>query len=58
LLAYGQSDEYSFVFRKDTGLYSRRCIAITHGLYLATFTYLYLITSKIPIGGKKKKKYF
>ena len=24
LLAYGQSDEYSFVVRKDTGLYSRR----------------------------------
>jgi tRNA(His) guanylyltransferase len=24
LLAYGQSDEYSFVFKKDTQLYSRR----------------------------------
>ncbi len=24
LLAYGQSDEYSFVFRKNTQLYSRR----------------------------------
>jgi tRNA(His) guanylyltransferase len=24
LLAYGQSDEFSFVLRKDTGLYSRR----------------------------------
>ena len=24
LLAYGQSDEYSFVFRKDTDIYCRR----------------------------------
>lgn len=24
ILAYGQSDEYSFVFRKDTDLYKRR----------------------------------
>ena len=24
MLAYGQSDEYSFVFKKDTDLYSRR----------------------------------
>ena len=24
VIAYGQSDEYSFVFKKDTMLYSRR----------------------------------
>ena len=24
VLAYGQSDEYSFVFRRDTDLYKRR----------------------------------
>merc|ERR1712079_3668 len=24
ILSYGQSDEYSFVFRPDTGVYSRR----------------------------------
>ena len=28
LLAYGQSDEYSFVVRKDSGLYSRRSAKI------------------------------
>ncbi|KAK9752122.1 tRNAHis guanylyltransferase [Popillia japonica] len=29
ILAYGQSDEYSFVFRKDTDLYNRRASKIT-----------------------------
>jgi tRNA(His) guanylyltransferase len=28
LLAYGQSDEYSFVFRPDTQVYSRRAFKV------------------------------
>ncbi|XKL68638.1 hypothetical protein PGB90_006407 [Kerria lacca] len=42
VLAYGQSDEYSFVFRKDTGLFNRRTekiLTIVNSLFSAAFVF-------------------
>nr|ACO10979.1 Probable tRNAHis guanylyltransferase [Caligus rogercresseyi] len=44
VLAYGQSDEYSFVFRRNTNLYSRRASKIVTNvtsLFAANYVYLW-----------------
>nr|ACO15695.1 Probable tRNAHis guanylyltransferase [Caligus clemensi] len=44
VLAYGQSDEYSFVFRRNTNLYSRRSAKIATNvtsLFAANYVYLW-----------------
>jgi len=46
ILAFGQSDEYSFVFRKDTELYKRRgkyilCVCVC--VYVCVIMYTYII---------------
>lgn len=42
VIAYGQSDEYSFVFRKDTALYNRRAAKImtyVNSLFSSSYVY-------------------
>lgn len=43
-LAYGQSDEYSFILRKDTTLYNRRCSKIMtyiNSLFSSSYVYFW-----------------
>ncbi len=49
LLAYGQSDEYSFVFKKDCQMYSRRAFKVTSNkCNLATAIFCSSSTSLAP----------
>ncbi|XP_071441713.1 probable tRNA(His) guanylyltransferase [Hetaerina americana] len=43
-IAYGQSDEYSFVFKKDTNLYNRRSVKLmtnVNSLFTSSFVYFW-----------------
>jgi len=52
VLAYGQSDEYSFVFRRNTNVYNRRA---RYAAYIGHF--MILCDLKISEDFRIKKKY-